>query len=170
MQKTILLAGLALGLSACTVTVRGNTSAAPVNAGLSGARGNLISSFQPGRGEGGIYRVGEQVNFRFSTRNPGYLTLVSLDPNGRSNVLIRGAAVSAGTTTFPRAEDSVNYTVAPPYGLQRVRAIFTRVRPSTRLEFQGSYSVDRWNSATNAYVSSYPVAERDVQETFFYIR
>ena len=170
MQKTILLASLALGLSACTVTVRSDTGPAPTNAGLTSTRSNYISNFGPGRGEGSTYRVGEQVTFRFSSRSPGYLTLISLDPNGRGNVLIRGAAIPAGTTTFPRAEDRVSYTVAPPYGLQRVRAIFTSVQPSTRLEFQGSYTVDRWNSATNAYLRSYPVNVRDVQETFFYIR
>ncbi|WP_420595655.1 DUF4384 domain-containing protein [Deinococcus sp.] len=159
----LLLGALALGLSACTVSVR-------TDAGVSGFRSNLISNLQPGRGEGSTYRVGDSVTFRFTTRVPGYLTLISLDPNGRSNILVRSTAVRAGTTTFPRVEDQVVYTVAPPFGLQRVRAVFTRVRPSSSLTFQGTYTVDRWNTATNTYLRGYPEADRDVQETFFYIR
>ncbi len=163
MRTALLLGPLALGLSACTLNVQ-------TTAGLSGARSNLIGSFQPGRGEGSTYQVGEQVSFTFSTRVPGYLTLVSLDPTGYSNVLIRGAAVSAGTTTFPRAEDGVSYTVSEPRGLQRVRAIFTRVRPSAEIALQGSYTGDTWNTATNSYIRPYALNDRDVQETFFYIR
>ncbi|AWN24694.1 hypothetical protein DKM44_13825 [Deinococcus irradiatisoli] len=163
MRTAFLLGSLALGLSACTVSV--NT-----NAGLSGARSNLISSLRPDRGEGSSYLVGDQVSFSLTTRTAGYVTLISLDPNGRGNVLIRGAAVPAGTTTFPRTEDAVTYTVSEPRGLQRVRAIFTRVRPSADIVLQGNYNGDTWNTATNSYLRPYAQADRDVQETYFYIR
>ncbi len=163
MRNVTLLGLMALALSACTVSV--NT-----NSGLSGSRSNLISSFAPDRGEASSYRVGDQVSFRFSSRSDGYLTLISLNPAGNGSVLIRGAAVRAGTTTFPRAQDRVTYDVAPPLGLQRVRAIFTRLRPTVDVVLQGNYSSDRWNSVTTTYLTPYAPAERDVQETFFYIR
>ena len=51
-----------------------------------------------------------------------------------------------------------------------MRAIFTRARPGTDLYFQGSYDQGRWNDATNGYVQGYAPADRDVQETSFYIR
>ena len=71
---------------------------------------------------------------------------------------------------FPRAQDGVTYNVSYPRGLQRVRAIFTRVRPTTDLVLRGTYDNGTWNTATNAYVNSYAAQDRDVQETYFGIR
>ncbi len=164
MRTALLIGSLALGLSACTVTVRPNLA-------LDYSGSNLIAALQPDAGEGGSYNVGSTIRFQLSTRAAGYVTLVSLDPNGNSNVLVRSAYVAAGTTTFPRAQDgAASFSVAPPRGVQRVRAIFTRARPGTDLYFQGSYDQGRWNDATNTYVQSYAPADRDVQETYFYIR
>lgn len=164
MRNALLIAGLALGLSACTVSVRPNL-------GLGYTTSNLIASLQPDRGEGSTYAVGSTVRFLITTRAAGYVTLVSLDPNGNSNVLVRSAPVNAGTTSFPRVQDgAASFSVAPPRGFQRVRAIFTRARPSTDLYFQGTYSEGRWNDATTVYVQGYAPADRDVQETFFTIQ
>ena len=163
LRKTALLAGtLALGLSACTVSVRPNT-------GINGS-GNLITRLTPDRGEGSAYRVGEIVRLSVTTRADGYLTLLALEPNGSANVLVQNAYVRAGTTTFPRAEDGVVYNVAGQTGLQRVRAIFTRVRPTTDLVLGGVYDDGRWNTVTTQYLTPYAVADRDVQETYIYIR
>ncbi|MGI8746809.1 MAG: DUF4384 domain-containing protein, partial [Deinococcus sp.] len=72
---------------------------------------------------------------------------------------------------FPRAQDGASsFGVVPPRGEQRVRAIFTRVQPRASIVFQGTYSAGRWNDATSAYVQAYSLNDRDVQETFFYIR
>ena len=164
MRTALLLGSLALGLSACTVSVRSNQ-------GLGYSDSNLIANIRPDRGEGSSYAVGSNVSFLLTTRTAGYVTLVSLDPDGYGNVLVRGAYVNAGTTSFPRAQDGAgSFSVAPPRGLQRVRAIFTRARPSTDLYFQGSYDQGRWNDVTNNYVQSYSATDRDVQETYFYIR
>ena len=164
MRTALLIGSLALGLSACTVSVRPNLA-------LANSDSNLIAALSPDAGEGSSYNVGSTIRFRLSTRTAGYVTLVSLDPNGNSNILVRSAYVAAGTTSFPRAQDGAeSFTVAPPRGLQRVRAIFTRARPSTDLYFQGRYDQGRWNDATNTYVQSYAPADRDVQETYFYIR
>lgn len=164
MRTALLLGTLALGLSACTVSVR-------PNAGLAYSSSNLIANVRPDRGEGSTYEVGSNIRLLVTTRTSGYLTLVSLDPSGYGNVLVRGVYVNAGTTSFPRVQDgAASFTVAPPRGVQRVRAIFTRARPNTDLYFQGSYDQNRWNDATNGYVRGYSAADRDVQETYFYIR
>lgn len=162
MRSALLFGALALGLSACTVSVRSNL-------GFAGS-GNLITELRPDRGEGATYFVGEPVRFRVSTRVPGYVTLVALQPNGYASTLIRNAYVPAGTTVFPRPQDGVTYNVAPPIGLQRVRAIFTRVRPTTDLVLSGTYDLNRWSTVTTTYLQPYARADRDVQETYLYIR
>ncbi|GMA13902.1 DUF4384 domain-containing protein [Deinococcus metallilatus] len=163
MRPALLLGALALGLSACTVSVRSNL-------GLVGSSSNLIADVRPDRGAGATYYIGEPVRISVTTRAPGYVTLVALQPNGYASTLIRNAYVPAGTTVFPRAQDAVTYNVAPPTGLQRVRAIFTRVRPTTDLVLSGVYDVNGWNTVTTQYVQPYAQADRDVQETYFYIR
>ncbi|MVN87861.1 DUF4384 domain-containing protein [Deinococcus sp. HMF7620] len=162
-MRTALLLSLALGLSACTVTVRPNV-------GLQGSGSNLITGLRPDRGEGSTYAVGEAVRVSVTTRAPGYVTLLALQSNGVGSVLVRNAYVQAGTTTFPRAGDGVTYNLAEPRGLQRVRAIFTRVRPTTDLVLRGTFDDGRWNATSNAYLEPYATADRDVQETYLYIR
>lgn len=161
MRTALLLGSLALGLSACTVSVRSNV-------GLVG--GNLIANVRPDRGEGGAYFVGDSVRILVTTRAAGYVTLVALQPNGFASTLVRNVYVNPGTTVFPRPQDGVTYNVAPPRGLQRVRVLFTRVRPASDLVLNGAYTGDRWNVATNQYLTPYAPADRDVQETYFYIR
>lgn len=163
MRTALLIGSLALGLSACTPSVRPNL-------GLQGSNGNLIVNLRPDRGEGSSYAVGEAVRVALTTRTPGYVTLVALQNDGYASVLVRNAYVNAGTTVFPRREDGVTYNVAEPRGVQRIRAIFTRVRPTTDLVLGGMYDGNRWNNTTNAYLTPYNMADRDVQETYLYIR
>lgn len=163
MHKLALFGALALGLSSCTVTVGSNL-------GLAGSSSNLIADLRPDRGEGATYLVGEAVRFQITTRTPGYVTLVALQPGGVASTLVQGVYVQAGTTVFPRPQDGVTYNVAPPRGLQRVRAIFTRVRPTTELVFSGVYNDGQWNAVTTQYVQPYGAADRDIQETYLYIR
>ncbi len=161
--STVALGGaLLLGLNSCTVTTQANV-------GLAGSRHNLIADLQPTKGEGSGYRVGENIAVRVTTRTDGYITLLALDPNGTGNVLVQNAFVRAGTTVFPRPEDGVNYTVVPPLGTERIRAIFTRVRPTTSVVLSGQYDAGRWNDATNAYLTPYSAADRDIQETYLFI-
>ena len=162
-RRALLLGALSLGLGACTVTVRPNVS-------VQNTSSNLIVGLRPDRGVGASYAVGQSLRLRLTTRTAGYVTLVSLDPDGYSNVLIRGAYVPAGTTVFPRAQDNVSYDLRPPRGLQRVRAIFTTVRPTSTVVFSGRYDVNRWNDTTTTYVNTYGPSQRDIVETYFYIR
>lgn len=92
MRTALLLGSLALGLSACTVSVRSNV-------GLVG--GNLIADVRPDRGEGGSYFVGDPVRISVTTRAAGYVTLVALQPNGYASTLVRNVYVNPGTTVFP---------------------------------------------------------------------
>lgn len=163
LPKALLLGTIALGLGSCTITTRPNL-------GLQGTGSNLIADLRPDRGEGSTYAVGEAVHIRVTTRAPGYVTLIALQSNGYAGTLVRNAYVNAGTTIFPRAQDGVTYNVAPPRGLQRIRAIFTRVRPTTDLVIGGVYDGNRWNNTTNEYLTPYNTADRDVQETYLYIR
>lgn len=167
MRTLLLLGTLALGLSACTVTVRPDANA---SVQIQGQRSNLITGLRPDRGEGSTYAVGEAVRFQFSARTPGYVTLIALQSNGYASVLAQNVYVNAGTTFFPRAQDGVTYNLAEPRGIQRVRAIFTRVRPTTNIVLSGTYDGNRWNSVTTTYLDPYAVGDRDVQETFLYIR
>ncbi|GGB79996.1 MULTISPECIES: DUF4384 domain-containing protein [Deinococcus] len=162
MRTALLLGTLALGLSACSVTVRPNL-------GLQGSGSNLITSFRPDRGEGSTYAVGESVRFVVTTRTAGYVTLIALQ-GSEASTIVRNAYVPAGTTVFPRAQDGVTYNVSTPRGLQRVRAIFTRVRPTSDLVLRGTYDEGRWNATSSAYLQPYAVEDRDVQETYLYIR
>ncbi len=163
MRRLLLLSPLALTLSACTISLQPNT-------GLQANGNNLIANLRPDRGEGAVYRVGDDMRISITTRSAGYLTLIALQSNGYTSTLVRNAYISAGNTVFPRAEDGVTYTVGEPRGLQRVRAIFTRVRPTTDWAFGGVYDGQRWNDTTNEYVAPYSAADRDVQETYLTIR
>ncbi|GAA5500572.1 hypothetical protein Dxin01_00293 [Deinococcus xinjiangensis] len=161
--SALLMGSLALSLSACTVAVRPNL-------GLAGSSSNLIARVTPDKGEGSTYAVGEPVRINVTTREAGYVTLLALNADGSANALVRNAYVAAGTTTFPRLQDGVTFNAAPPRGLQRIRAIFTRPRPTTDLVISGTYDGNRWNNTTNDYLTPYAAADRDVQETYIYIR
>ncbi|RJF71229.1 MULTISPECIES: DUF4384 domain-containing protein [Deinococcus] len=163
LKKIALVGPLVLGLSACTVTTRANV-------GLLGSSSNLIARVTPDKGEGATYLVGEPVRVSVTTRTAGYVTILALNQDRSANVLVRNAYVAAGTTTFPRAGDGVTFNAAPPAGTQSIRVIFTRPRPTTDLVLSGVYDSNRWNTTTTAYLTPYAAADRDVQETYIYIR
>ena len=152
MSRHLLLAvltlGLGTGLSSCTLQTE------RPNLGLNTSQRNLIAGIVPDRGEGAAYRQGDEVRLRVSVREPGYLTLVARQPDGSAQVLVRDVYVDRGTTVFPRAGDRVTYNVDAPNGLQVVRAIFTRIRAGGGLAVDGAALTQ---------------ADRDVQETYFYI-
>lgn len=160
MKKIFLLATLGLGLSACTVSVRPGVS-------VSVTQSNLVQNFQPDRGEGSTYFVGERIRFNLRTARDGYITVVSLDPDGRGDVLVRNAFVRSGNSVIGSQNE---LQITPPRGLQRVRVIFTTVRPSNTIVFSGRYDRGEWNTYTESYVRPYGVEQRDVYETFFNIR
>jgi hypothetical protein len=169
--KWIVLALLPLTLGSCIYVTDRN----PSTVSASVQNNNYITSFAPTEGEGRTYFVGDKVRFRLATTRAGYVTLVSYDPDGYSNVIADNVRVGAGTSYFP--EDlpgrPKEYTLVPPRGLQRVKAIFTSDLQSSRgkVTIEGRYdSRTGWDNQITLYVNGYDARVRDVRETFFYIR
>lgn len=158
---------LPISLGSCFPVVQGTV--------VSSQRNGYITSFTPTGGEGQTYFVGDKVRFRLSTTRSGYVTLVSYDPDGYSNVIASNVRVGAGVSYFP--EDlpgrPKEYTLTPPRGLQRVKAIFTNDLQSSRgkITLEGRYDSNTgWDNQITLYVNGYDARVRDIQETFFYIR
>lgn len=156
---------VALALSACTVTIR---PGGPVMVGV--PLNGVIEGFAPTRGEGAVYHVGDEVQFRIRTSTSGYVTLSAMDPDGRVYVLSRNIYVPGGhSVILPTPEMRVGYSAAPPRGFHRIRASFTSARTDpTRVTYVGRFGSDSWTSAISIDIRSYPV--RDVAETTLTIR
>ncbi len=156
---------LTLALSACTIYIR---PGGPVDVGVS--LNDVIAEFQPTRGDGATYYVGDEIEFRVRTRESGYLTLSAIDPDGRVYVFARNIRVSAGSTEIlPTREMRVTFNAAPPRGFHRIRASFTsgRTDPS-RVSYIGRYGDGSWTSAIQVDIGGYDV--RDVAQTTLTIR
>lgn len=156
---------LTVALSACTIYVR---PGGPVAVGV--PLNNVIATFEPTRGAGATYHVGDSVDFRIRTRESGYVTLSAMDPDGRVYVFSRNIFVPAyRTVILPTPEMRVSFTAAPPRGLHRIRASFTSGRTDpTHVHYIGRYGEGSWTSAVEIDIRGYPV--RDVALTTLYIR
>ena len=83
-----------------------------------------------------MHNEGEEGNFRFRTSQDCYLTLINIGASGRWNVLLPNAWKSQptdnlirareGWVTIPKSDDQFAFTVAPPFGTERVKAICTK--------------------------------------------
>lgn len=155
--------GLALLLSACTITVRPHgvgTVEFPLN--------SVIQEFAPTRGGGATYNVGERIEFRIVVNQPGYVTLTAIDPDGSVYVLERNLRVTAGVNYLPDPAGRLVYTAGNPRGLHYVRASFTSGSTDSSVTYRGRSGNGEWNSAINLEIRAFPV--RDVAETSLYIR
>lgn len=158
---------LAVSLTACTVYVRpGPPVPGPIGVPLD----NVITSFQPTRGPGAVYYLGENIQFRIRTNQSGYVTLSAMDPDGRVYVLARNIYVPAyRTTIIPTPDMRVTFSAAPPTGFHRVRASFTSSPTSPgEVRYQGRYGASAWSSAIDRDIEGFPV--RDVADTSLTIR
>jgi hypothetical protein len=156
---------LSAALSACSIYVR---PGGPISVGV--PLDNVITFFEPTRGAGATYFVGEGVEFRIRTRDSGYVTLSAMDPDGRVYVFARNIYVPANrTVTLPTPEMRVSFSAAPPRGLHRIRAAFTSARTDpTHVHYSGRHGEGDWTSAIEIDIRGYPV--RDVALTTLYIR
>jgi hypothetical protein len=98
--------------------------------GLSNAA--VIGNFVPDRGEGGLYKLGEQVRFRVNIKQAGYISLISYEPTKNVVVFESNVALKAGEQVFPRPEDrqgnaQAAYLIVPPVGFNRVIALYSDV-------------------------------------------
>ncbi len=166
-----ILAFIALSalLSACTIYVTPDgTSVSP---GLGGQEYNdIITEFEPDRGGGASYDIGDDISFRVRTTRDGYLTLTSLNPDGSIDVFGRNIFVRGGRTNLiPSLDSRVSYQVGGPRGLNRVRASFTpRETDTERVIYRGRSGEDVWTQTIESDIRSYEV--RDVARTSFYVR
>lgn len=82
------------------------------------------------------YRVGETAEFRFRTNQDCYLTVLSIGPSGTMTMLLPNferptpnmtlVRADMGWITFPSADDGFQFTINPPLGTERVKAICTK--------------------------------------------
>lgn len=151
----ILLAGL---LSACTLTLEGLTVSYRLDFTPA------ILRFEPDRGAGATYYVGEEVGFFLTLADPGWISLVAIDPDGRTYEFDR-FYLGRGTHVLPPG--AYRYTVTPPRGLQRVRAIYTDTHPGS-LRLEGVYT--DWDARLRVYLETSGARRYQVAETYFYIR
>jgi len=166
-MKKILVSLALMGLlSACTLTIRpGDVS---VGVGFDVELSNVITRLEPDRGVGSTYYVGDEVRFIITLRQPGYVSLVAIDPDGRTYEFEHGVYLEAGTHVLPLPQMRHRYIVDYPTGKQRIRAIYTDSRPAA-IHFQGVYTRKRFNERLRLYFHECYAQTRDVAETYFYI-
>ena len=170
----MLALGLVLALGGCTVYLTdGETSVRPsvrgrITFGI--PLNEVISVFQPSRGVGANYRVGESIAFDVRTESDGYLTLTSIDPDGYVHTFARNIFIRGGrTVTLEGPESRHIFTVEPPRGLLRIRASFSSDRTDTsRVRYQGQRGEEAWTQSISVELRPYDV--RDVAETHIYVR
>jgi hypothetical protein len=191
MKRIFLLAGLALAFSSCFPVYRtvrpepvngGFTPVSPapqpipvqeptpvvsggiviyVSAGIQVSR--IIGDFQPTKGEGASYINGERLVLRADVAYPGYMTLLIYNPAQWDNSVLTNIPMRAGLNLISQVPGG-ELSVAPPFGVTRIRAIFTP-RPIA----QGSYrwvSAQSLNNLTAQLLNPYQIGERDFAETF----
>ena len=176
MKRLLILMAFALSLTSCIYTVRRNPDGSTTTTQTGGASvsvsvsfgvqvGNVIQSFQPTKGNGATYFVGEQVSLSFNSRENGYVTLVIYNPGSFRNSQISNIPVGRGTNIIPR---DFALTASLPTGVTRFRAFFTP-QPSS-VSFLNGSGEQYLESQTAAYLDPYPVALRDVKEAYLIVR
>ncbi len=174
MKRILAVAALALSLSSCfpvfverpTTTVRPNpvvTNPRPVVVvNTRPVVTNIIRDFQPDRGNGGSYRVGESIFFRLTSARSGFVTMVFYNDGALPDFEIRNIAVQAGLNLIPNSNTVV---AAEPVGINRVRAFYTP-QPNTKVSFLNGSGISFLEDTTNDFLNFYPVELRDVKDTF----
>ncbi len=189
MKRILLLAGLALAFSSCFPVYRttrpepvnngGFTPVSPapqpvqpapvvsngiviyISAGIQVSR--IIGDFQPTKGTGATYINGERLVLRADVAYPGYMTLLIYNPQQFDNSILTNIPVQAGLNLISQIPGG-ELIVSPPFGVSRIRAIFTP-RPIP----QGSYrwvSAQSLNNLTAQLLNPFDIGDRDFAETY----
>ena len=132
------------------------------------ALSNVVGQFAPDRGLNGEYKLRERVFFSFTLSRPGFITLVTVDPDSTTVVLERNVPLTAGRHTLPLASDrnaqgQATYLVLPPTGPQFFRLIYTDVAINQRSLFDGKLSREELNTQTRTYTAA--ASQKDVADT-----
>jgi hypothetical protein len=176
-KKILILAALAATLSSCIVVVPDRPSSTyepittttpapapsrPVVVNTRPSVANIIQDFQPTRGNGASYRVGESIVFRATMARAGFVTLVFYNDGALPDFEIRNIAVQPGVNLMPNSNSAV---AAEPTGITRVRAFYTP-QPNGNISFVGGRGVSFLEDTTNNWLNAYPPELRDVKDTF----
>jgi hypothetical protein len=168
-KKILALAALALSFSSCIVVVPDRPDPTPttttrpvVVTNTRPSVANIIQDFQPTRGNGSSYRIGESITFRMNVARAGFVTLVFYNDGALPDFEIRNIAVQAGINLMPNSNTAV---AAEPTGITRVRAFYTP-QPNSNISFLNGRGVSYLEDTTNNWLNSYPPELRDVKDTF----
>jgi Domain of unknown function (DUF4384) len=162
----IVVAGV---LAGCRVIVTPGNVSVGANVRFGIELSPIIQVFEPTRGAGSSYFVGDAIAFRILTNRTGYVTLSAIDPGGTVYVFARNIYVRGGETTTLSGPDSSNiFTLQPPRGLHRVRAAFTpSASRATSITYQNVYGEDNWTRIVVNDVQPFQI--RDIVETRFFL-
>ena len=166
MKKILIILAFMGLLTSCRLIVR--PADVTVDVGFNINYSDVITRFEPDRGVGAAYYVGDEVRFIITLRQPGYVSLIGIDPDGRSYEFEHGVYLEAGTNILPLPQMRRQYIVDYPTGKQIVRAVYTNSRP-TAIHFQGVYTRKRFNERLHLYFDDCNAQNRDLAETYFYI-
>jgi Domain of unknown function (DUF4384) len=160
---------LILVLASCRITIAPGTVSVGANVRFGIEVSPVIQSFEPTRGTGSSYALGEAIAFRILTDRSGYVTLSAIDPDGSVYLLVQNLYVQGGVSTTISGQDSRTiFTLEPPRGLHRVRAAFTSSATGTAsITYQSVHGDDNWTRIVVNDVRPYTV--RDIVETRFFL-
>ncbi len=134
MRKLLVALGLLLLVAGCRLVIEG--SGGSVGFGFGYQYGQVIRRFEPDRGPGGVYRVGEEVRFFLDLARPGYVTLMVTDPDGRRYAIETARWLPAGWNELPPRWAGYRYTADYPTGLHTVTAYYGSTRGSVTFTFE----------------------------------
>lgn len=155
-------------LSACTVVLEPGTVRGRISVGVE--LNDIIARFEPTKGAGASYAVGEPIYFTIFPRQSGYITLTAIDPDGRVYAFARNMFVEGGrSNVLPGPSDRFVFIADRPTGFHRVRASFTSRRTDVdRVTYAGRRGDTEWTNTITVEIGGDPV--KDVIETSLIIR
>lgn len=168
----LLIPMLVVALASCRIVIGGDDSgntSPTVEGGIYIQFGvpvvNLITEFEPDRGRGGNYAIGERISFRVGVRRSGYITLVIYDNDGTVD-LLGSEPVSPGINILPTRSSLI---AGAPRGRSFIRAFFSS-RPQVYDYTGRGYTTSVWDQRTAQFLRSLPEDSRDVRTTYVDVR
>ncbi len=162
MRKFGLWLFLLVLLSACRVVITDAETEVGVRFGY--RTGGTIQRFEPDRGPGAVYRVGEAIRFFVDLARPGYVTLVVTDPDGRRYALEEARWLPAGWNELPPRWAGYRYTAELPTGRHRATLYYSSARAAVALSL-----VLRSGEAATAGIRVDERVRTDRAETYLWI-
>jgi hypothetical protein len=133
---------------------------------------DVVTVFEPSRGQGASYRQGEAIAFNVYALQDGYLTLTALEPDGSVYVFSRNIFIRGRENVFlagPDSRHTFGIELDAPRGIHRVRASFTSSPTDVSIvTYSNVIGDDGWTQSIRADISPYNL--RDVVETSFFVQ